>query len=134
MQDAPQARVAQASALQLLFIELRVGLARSAIQAGLLVNGGAAAALLLLLANVLSSSGGRSLRVDIPLLKWAIAVFGTGVFLGSITFVNAYVAQGALASGQSSAFGNAIRRLGFTLIVASLLAFLAGLGLVVAAI
>lgn len=129
MQDS-----AQASALQLLFIELRVGLARSAIQAGLLINGGAAVALLLFLANVESSSGGRGLRVDVPLLKWAIAVFGTGVFLASITFVNAYVAQGALASGQSSASGNAIRRLGLTLIVASLLVFLVGLGLVEAAI
>jgi hypothetical protein len=125
---------AQASALQLLFIELRVGLARSAIQAGLLINGGAAVALLLLLANVLSSSGGRSLRVDVALLKWAIAVFGLGLFMASITFVNAYVAQGALASGQSSAFGNALRRLGLSLIVASLLIFLVGLGLVVAAI
>ena len=129
MQDA-----AQASQLQLLFIELRVGLARSAIQASLLINGGAAVALLLLLANVLSSPGQSGLLVNVSLLKWAIAVFGTGLFLAGITFVNAYVAHGALASGQSSAFGTVIRRLGLSLIVGSLLIFLLGLGLVVAAI
>jgi hypothetical protein len=48
--------------------------------------------------------------------------------------VNAYVAQGAIASGQSSAFGNTMRRLGLGLIVGSLFLFLIGLGLVVAAI
>jgi len=119
---------------QLLFIELRVGLARSAIQSSLLLNGGAAVALLLLLGNILSSPAQRSLLVDVAQLKWAFALFGTGLFLGGITFVNAYIAQGALASGQSSAFGNTVRRLGLALIVASLLLFLAGLGLVLAAL
>jgi hypothetical protein len=52
----------------------------------------------------------------------------------NMTFVNAYVAQGAIASGRSSAFGNAMRRLGLSLIVASLLLFLAGIALVVLAI
>jgi hypothetical protein len=42
--------------------------------------------------------------------------------------VNAYVAQGAIA------FGNTMRRLGLSLIVASLLLFLAGIALVVLAI
>jgi hypothetical protein len=129
MQETPQA-----SQLQLLFIELRVGLARAAIQAALLLNGGAAVALLLLIANILGSASQSVLRVDIALLKWALAVFGVGLFLGAITFVNAYVAQGAIASGQSSAFGNAMRRIGLGLIVGSLLLFLVGLGLVVAAI
>jgi len=129
MQDA-----APTNALQLLLIELRVGLARSAIQAGLLLNGGAAVALLLLLGNILSSPAQRSLLVDVSLLKWAFAVFGVGLFLGGITFVNAYVAQGALASGQSGAFGNAMRRLGLGLIVTSLLLFLVGIGLVLVAI
>jgi hypothetical protein len=44
-----------------------------------------------------------------------------------MTFVNAYVAQGAIASGHASAFGNAMRRLGLSLIAASLLLFLAPL-------
>jgi hypothetical protein len=48
--------------------------------------------------------------------------------------VNAYVAQGAIASGQSSAFGNTMRCLGLGLIVGSLFLFLIGFGLVVAAI
>jgi hypothetical protein len=129
MQDA-----AQAKALQLLFIELRVGLARSAIQASLIVNGGAAVAVLLFLAQVLSSPAPPSLGVNLALLKGSLAVFGAGLVLAGITFVNAYVAQGALASGQSSAFGDAIRRFGLVLIVASLLSFLLGLILVVAAI
>ncbi len=124
----------QASQLQLLFIELRVGLARSAIQSALLLNGGAAVALLLFMANILGSASQRGLHVDISLLKWAFAVFGIGLFLGGMTFVNAYVAQGAIASGQSSALGNAMRRLGLGLIVGSLLLFLVGLGLVAAAI
>jgi hypothetical protein len=45
---------AETSALQLLFIELRVGLARSAIQAALLLNGGAIVAMLLFLASLMS--------------------------------------------------------------------------------
>jgi hypothetical protein len=36
-----------------------------------------------------------------------------------MTFVNAYVAQGAIASGRSSAFGNTMRRWGLSLIVAA---------------
>jgi hypothetical protein len=45
----------QSSALQLLFIELRVALARSAIQSCLPVNGGASIAVLLFLGNLRSS-------------------------------------------------------------------------------
>ena len=67
-------------------------------------------------------------------LKWVFAIFGLGLFIAGMTFVNAYVAQGAIASGRSSAFGNTMRRLGLSLIVASLLLFLAGIALVVLAI
>ena len=119
---------------QLLFIELRVGLARSAIQAALLLNGGAAVALLLFLAHVVGSPVDGPLPANVVLIKWAFAVFGLGLFVASMTFVNAYVAQGAIASGQSNAFGNMMRRLGLSLIVVSLLLFLAGIALVVAAI
>jgi hypothetical protein len=59
----------QASQLQLLFIELRVGLARSAIQSTLLLSGGAAVALLLFMANILGSASQRGVCVDIALLK-----------------------------------------------------------------
>jgi hypothetical protein len=72
--------------------------------------------------------------VNVVLLKWAFAIFGLGLFLAGMTFVNAYVAQGAIATGRSSAFGNTMRRLGLNLIVASLLLFLAGIALVVLAI
>jgi len=125
---------APTSPLQLLFIELRVGLARSAIQAGLLLNGGGAVALLLFLATILTASGQRSHTVELLQLKWALALFGLGMFLAGMTFVNAYIAQGAIASGSSSAFGNVMRRLGVGLIVASLLLFLVGVGLAVSAI
>ena len=111
---------AETSPLQLLFIELRVGLARSAIQAALLLNGGASVALLLLLASLLPPAPG-GLPVNLVLLKWAFAIFGLGLFLAGMNFVNAYVAQGAIATGRSSAFGNTMRRLGLNLIVASLL-------------
>jgi hypothetical protein len=130
--DAMQ-ETAETSPLQLLFIELRVGLARSAIQAALLLNGGASVALLLLLASLLPPAPG-GLPVNVVLLKWAFAIFGLGLFLAGMTFVNAYVAQGAIATGRSSAFGNTMRRLGLNLIVASLLLFLAGIALVVLAI
>jgi hypothetical protein len=123
----------QPTALQLLFIELRVGLARSAIQAALLLNGGAAVALLLFLAHIVGSPVDGPLA-NVLLIKWAFAVFGLGLFVASMTFVNAYVAQGAIASGQSNAFGNTMRRLGLSLIVVSLLLFLAGIALVVVAI
>src|SRR6476646_2286389 len=122
----------QPTALQLLFIELRVGLARSAIQAALLLNGGASVALLLLLASLLPPAPG-GLPVNLVLLKWAFAILGLGLFLAGMNFVNAYVAQGAIATGRSSAFGNTMRRLGLNLIVASLLLFLAGIALVVLA-
>jgi len=56
------------------------------------------------------------------------------MFIASMTFVNAYIAQGAIASGRSSALGTVMRRLGLSLIVASLLLFLAGVGLAVTAI
>ena len=124
---------AETSPLQLLFIELRVGLARSAIQTALLLNGGASVALLLFLASLLPPAPG-GLPVNLVLLKWAFAIFGLGLFLAGMTFVNAYIAQGAIASGRSSAFGNTMRRLGLSLIVASLLLFLAGIALVVLAI
>jgi hypothetical protein len=124
---------AETSPLQLLFIELRVGLARSAIQTALLLNGGASVALLLFLASLLPRAPG-GLPVNVVLLKWAFAIFGLGLFLAGMTFVNAYIAQGAIASGRSSAFGNTMRRLGLNLIVASLLLFLAGIALVVLAI
>ena len=130
--DAMQ-ETAETSPLQLLFIELRVGLARSAIQAALLLNGGASVALLLLLASLLPTAPGV-LPVNVVLLKWAFAIFGLGLFLAGMNFVNAYVAQGAIATGRSSAFGNTMRRLGLNLIVASLLLFLAGIALVVLAI
>jgi hypothetical protein len=51
----------QASQFQLLFIELRVGLARAAIQSALLLNGGAAIALLLM-ANIRGSASQRPSR------------------------------------------------------------------------
>jgi hypothetical protein len=122
------------NAVQLLFIELRVGLARSAIQAALLLNGGGAIAMLLFLANLVSASGGSDRAGDLPLLKLSILSFGVGLFLAAVTFVNAYVAQGAIASGQASAFGNTLRRLGLALIVVSLLLFLLGVGLAVSAL
>ena len=125
---------AETGPIQLLFIELRVGLARSAIQAALLLNGGAGIVLLLFLSNLMSSAAPGPLPVNLVLLKWAFAIFGLGLFLAGMTFVNAYVAQGAIASGRSSAFGNTMRRLGLNLIVASLLLFLTGIALVVLAI
>jgi hypothetical protein len=121
---------AEPGPLQLLFIELRVGLARSAIQAGMLLNGVAAIAVFIFLAI----TAGRTESPDFWRLKLALLVFGLGVFLASATFVNAYVAQGALASGQASSIGTLMRRLGLGLITASLLLFLAGLLIAVSAL
>jgi hypothetical protein len=125
---------APTSPLQLLFIELRVGLARSAIQAALLLNGGGAVAILLFLAMIVTASGQQSPAVGVLPLKWALALFGLGMFIAGMTFVNAYIAQGAIASGRSGAVGTVMRRLGLGLIVASFLLFLAGVGLAVSAI
>ena len=125
---------APTSPLQLLFIEMRVGLARSAIQAALLLNGGGAVALLFFLAAVVTSSGGERPAIGVLPLKWALALFGLGMFIAGMTFVNAYIAQGALASGGSSAVGTVMRRLGLGLIVASFLLFLAGVGLAASAV
>lgn len=124
----------QPNALQLLFAELRVALARSAIQSCLIINGAAAIVMLVFIGILVSSPALTAARVDVPVLKWSVAAFGAGVALAAITFVNAYVAHGALASGRSSAFGEVIRRLGLCLILASLVLFLLGLAVAVAAI
>ena len=120
---------APTSPLQLLFIALRVGLVRSAIQAGFSSTAVAP--------SPFSSFSQRSSRHQgngaILPLKWALALFGLGMFLAGITFVNAYT-QGVIAPGRSRAFGNVMRRLGLSLIVASLLLFLAGVGLAVSEI
>jgi len=63
-----------------------------------------------------------------------VRLFGLGPFVAGMTFVNAYVAQSAIASGQSSAFGEVLRRLGLSFIVISLLLFLARMALAAAAI
>jgi hypothetical protein len=124
----------QANAIQLLFVELRVGLAQSAIQSALLLNGGAAIAILFYASTPHTSQAPDSLPVNAVLIKWAFVMFGLGLFVAAMTFVNAYVAQGAIASGQSSAFGEVLRRLGLSFIVISLLLFLAGMALAAAAI
>src|SRR5262245_30339580 len=121
MKGAPQSHE---QTLQLLFIELRVGLARSAIQAGMILNGIAAIAILAFLASLVRAPIYGELHVDPNRLKLAIVVFGMGTFLAAITFVNAYVAQGAIASGLQSTFGNVLRRLGLALITSSILMFL----------
>jgi hypothetical protein len=120
--------------LQLLFIELRVGLARSAIQAGMILNGIAAVVVLAFLASLVRAPVGGALHAEAGQLKLAAGMFGLGVFVAAITFVNAYVAQGAIASGQQSAFGNGLRRLGLGLIVGSLVLFLIGLAISLCAI
>jgi hypothetical protein len=116
-------------ALQLLFIELRVGLARSAIQAGMMLNGIAAIVMFAFIASLVQAPVGGALRAEVSQLKIAASMFGLGVFLAGITFVNAYVAQGAIASDQKSAFGSGLRRLGLGLIIASLALFLVGLAI-----
>jgi hypothetical protein len=121
-------------ALQLLFIELRVGLARSAIQAGMILNGIAATVVLAFLASLVRTPAGGVIQAEASQLKMATAVFGIGAFLAAITFVNAYVAQGAIASGRSSALGNGLRRLGLALIIGSLGSFPLGVTIVLDAI
>jgi len=79
----------QPSPLQLLFVELRVGLARSAIQSALLLNGGAAVALLLLLSNIYDVSGGRPALAETHAHEMGIAIFALGLFIAAMTFVNA---------------------------------------------
>jgi hypothetical protein len=66
--DAMQ-ETAETNPLQLLFIELRVGLARSAIQAALLLNGGAIVALLLFLASLMSTPAPGALAVNLVRIR-----------------------------------------------------------------
>ncbi len=96
--DAMQ-ETAETSPLQLLFIELRVGLARSAIQAALLLNGGASVVPSPALGESVASSTWRQLGAakngHVAILAWACSIAG-------MTFVNAYVAQGAIASAAQA--------------------------------
>jgi hypothetical protein len=114
--------------------QMMIVVPRSAIQAGLLLNGIAAIALLMFMATLATAPADRLPSADLWLLKQALLVFGVGVFLAGATFVNAYVAQGALASGKTTGIGTLMRRLGLGLIAGSLLLFLVGLALAVSAI
>jgi hypothetical protein len=77
----------QANAIQLLFVELRVGLAQSAIQSALLLNGGAAIAILFYARTLHTSQAPDSLPVNAVLIKWAFVMFGLGLFVAAMTFV-----------------------------------------------
>src|SRR5262245_24219352 len=101
--------VAETSPLQFLLIELSLGLARSAIQAGPAPQWRRRRGP----SPVLRKEPG-GLPVNLVLLKWAFASFGAGLFIAGMTFVHAYVAQGAIAYGPLTALGNSIRRLGLT--------------------
>jgi hypothetical protein len=94
---------APTSPLQLLFIELRVGLARSAIQAALLLNGSGAVVVLLFLAMVVTAPAQGTRAVEVLPLKWALALFGLSMFIAGITFVNAYTPKARFPG--LSAFG-----------------------------
>jgi hypothetical protein len=124
---------AETGPLQLLFIELRVGLARSAIQAALHTQWRRQCRPPPL-PGKFAASGGRSTAGEPGAAKMGIRRFWRGLFIPGMTLVNAYVAQDAIASGRSRAFGNTMRRLSLNLIVASLFLFLAGIALVVLAI
>jgi uncharacterized membrane protein len=71
------------------FIELRVGLARSAIQTALLLNGVAAIAVLMFMAALATAPADHVPSADLWLFTRAILIFGIGVFLAGATFVNA---------------------------------------------
>jgi hypothetical protein len=77
------------------------------------------------MATLATAPADRVPSADLWLLKQALFVFGVGVFLAGATFVNAYVAQGALASGKTTGIGTLMRRLGLGLIAGSLASSLA---------
>jgi hypothetical protein len=117
-----------------LYVEVRAGYGRAAIQAALLLNGGASVALLAFLSNLAIAHQARGVTGNYATFKAAFVCFGVGVMLPASSNVVAFLIQNVAIARPKEAEGKTGRRLrtiGIGMVVASL--FLFAIGMIVAA-
>ena len=116
------------------FVELRFGMARSAIQGALVLNGGAAAALMALVSNLAAAGPNSRITADFVFVRLALQMFGIGVFLAASTFVVAYMATFHFFESPVNRTGHRYRRAAISMVIASLVHFLLGMAFAALAI
>jgi len=117
-----------------LYVDIRAGYGRAAIQAALLLNGAASVALLAFLGNLAIAQQTKGLARDFVTFKEAFVCFGIGVMLAACSSVVAFLIQNVAIVHPKDAEGRTGRRLrsvGIGMVVASL--FLFAVGITVAA-
>jgi len=116
------------------FVELRFGMARSAIQGALVLNGGASAALMALVSNLAASGPDSKITANFVFVRLALQMFGIGVFLAASTFVVAYMATFYFFESPANKTGHKYRRAAIAMVIASLVHFLLGMAFAAIAI
>jgi hypothetical protein len=117
-----------------LYVGVRAGYGRAAIQAALFLNGGASVALLAFLGNLAIAHQTRGVAGNYATFKVAFACFGVGVMLAASSNVVAFLIQNVAIARPREAEGKTGRRLrtiGIGLVIASL--FLFAFGVIVGA-
>jgi hypothetical protein len=118
-----------------LYVDVRAGYGRAAIQAALFLNGGASVALLAFLGNLAIAHQARGVTGSYATFKAGFVCFGIGVLLAASSNVIAFLIQNVAISHPNEAEGRFARRLraiGIGMVVASLILF--AIGMTVAAI
>jgi hypothetical protein len=127
--DSPAERLSR------LYVDVRAGYGRAAIQAALFLNGGASVALLAFLGNLAIAHQARGVTGSYATFKAGFVCFGIGVLLAASSNVTAFLIQNVAISHPNEAEGRFARRLraiGIGMVVASLILF--AIGMTVAAI
>ena len=116
------------------FVEQRFGMARSAIQGALVLNGGASAALMALVSSLASAGTNSRIVANFFFVRMALQMFGIGVFLAASTFVVAYMATFHFFDSPVHNTGHRYRRAALLMVIASLGHFLLGMAFAALAI
>jgi hypothetical protein len=117
-----------------LYVAVRDGYRRAAIQAALFLNGGASVALLAFLSNLAIAHQARGVTGNYATFKASFACFGVGVMLAASSNVVAFLIQNVAIAHPREAegkIGRRLRTIGIGMVVASL--FLFAIGMIVAA-
>ena len=94
-----------------LYIDVRAGYGRAAIQAALFLNGGASVALLAFLGNLAIAHQARGVTGSYATFKAAFVCFGIGVMLAASSNVIAFLIQNVAIAHPKEAEGRFARRL-----------------------
>jgi hypothetical protein len=94
-----------------LYVGVRAGYGRAAIQAALFLNGGAAVALLAFLGNLAIAHQAKGVTGNYATFKVAFVCFGVGVMLAASSNVVAFLIQNVAIAYPKEAEGRTGRRL-----------------------